>query len=156
MAVTQSGDIVVSGSGKCGFPVTPGAYNFAGPATLRPYLLKLDSTGTAVRFSAYGIGGNALATDSSGNIFMAGSTVLLDYPTTTDQPTLKQVSICFGLCQIGFAATNQYLKKVDPAGSKLIYSTGVAGGGPNRKRRSSFGLTNTASAQQPLYFWVGR
>ena len=33
--------------------------------------------------------------------------------------------ICYGLCQLSIPGTNQYVTKVDPAASKLIYSTGV-------------------------------
>ncbi len=62
---------------------------------------------------------------------MAGSTQLVDYPTTPGalQAKFAPVFICYGLCQISFRAVNQYLTKLDPAGAKLIYSTAIAGGG---------------------------
>ena len=130
VALTSQGDILVSGMAAPGFPATSGAYAATGTAT-RPYLMRLDPTGATIRFAAFGIGGNALAIDAAGNIYMAGATTQLDYPTTPGvyQPVFHQVINCYFLCQIGFPGTNQYLTKVDPTGSKLIYSTAVAGGG---------------------------
>ncbi|HYL78821.1 MAG TPA: SBBP repeat-containing protein [Bryobacteraceae bacterium] len=130
VALTPQGEIVVSGTASPDFPVTTGAYAAAGKDN-RPYLMKLDNTGASVRFAAFGIGGSALSVDAAGNIYMAGATELRDYPTTPGvyQPVFKPVTICFGFCRINFPATNQYLTKVDATGSKLIYSTAVAGGG---------------------------
>lgn len=69
--------------------------------------------------------------DAAGNIYMAGSTLLSDYPTTPGvyQPVFPRVMICYGLCQLTLPGTNQYLTKVDPTGTKLIYSTAVPGTG---------------------------
>jgi hypothetical protein len=36
-----------------------------------------------------------------------------------------QGHICYGLCQIGFNGVLQHVTKVDPAATKLIYSTGI-------------------------------
>jgi uncharacterized protein (TIGR03437 family) len=135
IAVTPQGEIVISGMSDAGFTATPGAYSVPDTSG-RPYLMKLDSTGSKVLFSATGIGGSALALDAAGNIYMAGSTLLTDYPTTPGafQPVIKRVLVCFGLCQITFPGTNQYVTKVDASASKLIYSTGVAGNGQTTNR----------------------
>lgn len=132
VAVNPAGQIIVSGtvsdSSKLPFPSTAGAYGIANTAN-HPYLLELDSTGTKVVFSATGIGGTSLALDASGNIYVAGSTYLLDYPTTPGayQTTFPKTSVCIAPCQATFQGHNQYVTKVDPAGSKLIYSTAVSG-----------------------------
>lgn len=135
VAVTAAGRIVVSGivSDVPGpaFPSTAGAYSISSTAN-HPYLLELDSTGTKVVFSATGIGGSALALDPSGNIYVAGSTFLLDYPTTPGayQSTFPAFQICFSPpCSRSFQGANQYVTKVDPTGSTLIYSTAVSGNG---------------------------
>jgi hypothetical protein len=74
VAVNAAGQILVSGnSAKSGFPSTAGAYSVP-DTTNHPYLLELDPTGTKTVFSATGIGGSAIAVDSSGNIYVAGTT----------------------------------------------------------------------------------
>jgi len=135
VAVDPAGEVIVSGmasggSAGAGFPATAGAYSV--PSTVgHPYLLKLDPSGTKIVFSATGIGGSALALDSSANIYVAGTTELLDYPTTPGayQTTFPAFYVCTFLCQITEQGPNQYVSKVDPTGSKLIYSTAVSGSG---------------------------
>ena len=135
IAVNATGQIIVTGmvsdGGGPAFPTTAGAYSIANAAN-HPYLLELDPTGTKTVFSATGIGGGAIALDASGNIYVAGSTSLLDYPTTPGayQSTIPAFQICFSApCHYTFQGANQYVTKVDPTGSTLIYSTAVSGNG---------------------------
>lgn len=134
VAVNPAGRIVVTGivSDLTGpaFPSTAGAYSIANTAN-HPYLLELDPTGTKTVFSATGIGGSALALDPAGNIYVAGSTLLFDYPTTPGayQSTFPVFRICIAPCTGTFQGFNQYVTKVDPTGSTLIYSTAVSGNG---------------------------
>src|SRR6185437_49728 len=118
-------------STSSGFPVTAEAYQVKDSKD-QPFVVKIDTTGANVVFSATGIGGSALALDAEGNIYMAGETYGTDYPTTPGayQTTFVPTFYCNPpLCQIEFPAPNQYVTKVDPAASKLIYSTGVNGVG---------------------------
>jgi uncharacterized protein (TIGR03437 family) len=130
VAVNAARQVIVSGtSSTAGFPTTSGAYSVASSAN-HPYLLTLDPTGTKAVFSATGIGGNAIALDPAGNIYVAGTTYLLDYPTTPGayQPTLPAFSVCSSpSCLGGNQGPNQYVTKVDPTGSKLIFSTSLSG-----------------------------
>jgi len=133
VAVNALGQILISGSvtGGSPFPVTPGAYNIANSLG-HPYLLELDPTGARYIFSATGIGGSAIALDPSGNIYVSGTTFALDYPTTPGayQPVFPVFSICSSpSCGLGPAqqGNNQYVTKVDPTGSRLIYSTALSG-----------------------------
>jgi uncharacterized protein (TIGR03437 family) len=135
VAVNAAGQIVVTGMVSDGpgsaFPTTAGAYSIANTAN-HPYLLELDPTGTKTVFSATGIGGGALALDPSGNIYVAGSTYLLDYPTTAGayQSKFPAFGICSAPpCSATFQGANQYVTKVDPTGSTLTYSTAVSGNG---------------------------
>jgi uncharacterized protein (TIGR03437 family) len=131
VAVNAAGQILVSGaSAASGFPATTGAYSVPNTAN-HPYLIELDPTGTKTVFSATGIGGSAIAVDSSGNIYVAGTTYLLDYPTTPGayQATFPAFYTCLLLCQVSSQGANQYVTKVNATGSKLIYSTAVSGGG---------------------------
>jgi uncharacterized protein (TIGR03437 family) len=137
VAVNAAGEIVVTGmvtnfnGGPAAgtFPTTPGAYSNAASANL--YLLELDPTGTKAIFSATGIGGSAVTIDSSGNIYIAGTTNSLTYPTTSGayQSTFPAFMTCIAPCMGSFQGANQYVTKVDPTGSKLIYSTAVSGKG---------------------------
>jgi uncharacterized protein (TIGR03437 family) len=129
VAVNASGQVLVSGNSlKSGFPSTPGAYSIP-DTTNHPYLLELDPTGAKIIFSATGIGGSAIALDASGNIYVAGTTVQLDYPTTPGayQTTFPAFYACLFLCQSPSQGPNQYVTKVNATGSKLIYSTAVSG-----------------------------
>jgi uncharacterized protein (TIGR03437 family) len=134
VALTTQGNILVSGlSTGSGFPSTKGAFSIADSKN-HPFLLELDAAAANVLFSATGIGGSSLALDSAGNIYVAGSTVLLDYPTTPGayQTTFTPSFICYGLCQLAFPGGQQYVSKIDPTGSRLIYSTGLNGSGAFR------------------------
>ncbi len=126
IAVTPQGQILVSGISGPGFAPTKGAYSVA-DTTNKWFLVELDASASKVIFSATGIGGRFLALDAAGNIFMAGSGIGTDYPTTSGayQTTLTQGYVCYGFCRFGFPGGLQHLTKMDPTGSKLIYSTGL-------------------------------
>src|SRR5579871_3381047 len=127
-AVTSAGQILVSGVSVAGLASSPGAYHVADTRG-RPFLMEVDATGSHAVFTASGIGGGALALDGAGNIYMAGSTVYTDYPTTQGayQGSFSSVFICSFPCNFGFPGVNQYVTKVDASAAKLIYSTGVTG-----------------------------
>ena len=157
VTVTPAVQVLVSGTSlTSGFPSTSGAYSIGDTAN-HPYLLELDATGTKTIFSATGIGGSALAADSSG-IYVAGTTTLLDYPTTTGayQTSFPKVMNCASPdCAFPFPGTNQYVTKVDVTGSRLIYSTAVTGtrntvnGGVAVDRAGNVYLTGFAGATYP-------
>jgi len=130
VAVSAAGEIVVSGTSiSSGFPATAGAYSISNSAN-HPYLLALEGTGARLVFSATGIGGSALAIDGAGNIYMAGTTNLLDYPTTAGayQTTFPAFGYCTPpSCLSPLQGPNQYVTKVNPSASNLIFSSSVSG-----------------------------
>ena len=128
IAVTPQGQIVVSGiASSSGFPHTSGAYSVA-DSTNHWFLMELDAGASRVIFSATGIGGSSIALDASGNIYLAGSSPGTNYPTTPGayQTTLVQGHLpCPITCQVLANGNLQHVTKVDPAATKLIYSTGL-------------------------------
>ena len=86
VAVNASGQVLVSGTSVgTGFPSTPGVYSVT-DTSFAPFLLEIDPTGAKIVFSATGIGGTAIALDTSGNIYVAGTTGNLAYPLTPGRP----------------------------------------------------------------------
>jgi uncharacterized protein (TIGR03437 family) len=130
LAIASDGNILVSGtSGQKGFLSTPGAYSVS-DTTYSPFLIKLDPTTPKILFSATGIGGTSIALDAAGDIFVSGLTGFISqppYPTTPGayQTQFPGNSSCVIPCQLTFPAPNQYVTKIDPTGSKLLYSTGI-------------------------------
>jgi uncharacterized protein (TIGR03437 family) len=127
VAIAPQGQILISGlAGSSGFPATPGTYSVS-DSKGQWFLMELNPSATTVIFSATGIGGSSIAFDSASNIYLAGSSAGTGYPTTpgTYQTTFVQGHVCGGLCQIGSNGGLQHITKVDPAATKLIYSTGL-------------------------------
>lgn len=142
IALTPNGQIVLSGGASAGFPTTPGAY-VAADSKSNWFLMEVDATASNVLFSSTGVGGSAIAFDSAGNIYVAGSNVGTDYPTTPGayQTTFIQGYVCGFPCQIEFPGTLQHVTKVDPTASKLMFSTGL-----NDQHNSAGYTTNTGIA----------
>jgi uncharacterized protein (TIGR03437 family) len=155
VAVNGAGQIVISGTSfTSGFPSTAGAYSVANSAN-HPWLVELNGAGTQTVFSATGIGGSAMALDSAGNIYVAGTTMQLDYPTTSGvyQPVFPAFTVCTSfLCQIGAQGANQYVSKIDPTGSKLMFSTALTG---NQTGTTNGGLAVDAQGNVYLTGFAG-
>ncbi len=133
IAVDNNGDAIVSGTAG-NLPATPGAYNNAWTTAL-PFVTKLDPTGTKPIFTALGVGGSQLALDSTGNIYIAGTTGAFGqnpplYPTTPGafQTTYTPITVCPPTpCFFPTALGQQYVSKLSADGTKLLYSTFVTG-----------------------------
>jgi uncharacterized protein (TIGR03437 family) len=133
VAVDASGNAIFAGwTSAADFPVTAGALQAGLAGVQNIFVAKLDPAGRVV-FSTY-LGGSGtdaplkLQTDSAGNIYVAGSTSSLDFPTTpgTFQPA-PVLPAWNNTPDSGFAA------KLNPAGTRLLWSTYVmtANGGVN-------------------------
>ncbi len=147
IAITPQGQILVSGiATSSGFPSTPGAYSVP-DSTNQWFLMELDAAAGRIIFSATGIGGSSIVLDATGNIYMAGSSVGTNYPTTPGayQTAFAQGSYCFGFCRFGFPGNLQHVTKTDAAASKLIYSTGL-----NDPQGFAGSTTNTGLAVDAL------
>jgi len=126
VAADSSGNLFITGAtNQPNFPTTSGAFNTtAGVA----YVAKVNSTGSALVYSTFfggttnsGIAGESgpfLALDSSGNVYLTGSTTATDFPVTSGA-FQKQIG--------NSQASNAFVSKLDATGSTLVYSTYLGG-----------------------------
>ena len=131
LAIDSSGDVYfVGATSSKDFPVTPGAFQSSTSGTQNSFVAKLNPTGSALLYATY-LGGNsssylccdaagAVAMDSAGNAYVAGTTYAAGFPVT---PGAVQTKIGSGL------ASNAYVTKLNPTGSALVYSTFLGGSG---------------------------
>ncbi|HZL25415.1 MAG TPA: Ig-like domain repeat protein [Acidobacteriaceae bacterium] len=151
MTVDSAGSVYVIGNtSSTDFPVK-GAYQSTNPETLNPtyplaiFVSKFNATGTTLVYSTY-LGASeytysaGIAVDTGGNAYVTGYTSYGDYPVTAGayqticgannvvpagSSTGVRVNACIGN---GQEDTGGVLTKLDPTGSKLVYSTYLSGG----------------------------
>lgn len=123
LALDSSLNLYVAGStNSLDFPTVNPFQGVYGGGGFDGFLTKFNPEGSALVFSTY-LGGsgtdtiNAMALDSSGSAYVAGST------DSTNFPTKKP----FQASLVG--ALNAFLTKFDPDGSALVYSTYIGGSG---------------------------
>src|SRR5205823_5789646 len=124
VAVDANGNAYVTGfTERPDFPTTAGAFQTTFHyGSTEVFVTKLNPTGSALVYSTL-LGGNnidqssAIAVDANGNAYVTGNTGSADFPTT---PGAFQTSGGGG-----------FITKLDPAGSTLVYSTFLNGGGGN-------------------------
>ena len=121
LALDRTGNIYLTGStGSQDFPlvkplnVPPSPYGFCS------YVLKLDKSGASLLYSSFltcgpGFSPAAMAVDSSGGMYIAGS-------TSTQMPTVNAVQSKLGGDGDAFAM------KLAPDGSAVVFSTYLGGG----------------------------
>jgi hypothetical protein len=115
------------------YPTTVGAFSRAGAVNgvTDVFVAKINPTGTALVYSTFLGGSNfdtgrAIAIDSSGNAYIAGSTMSTDFPTTRKSfdPTFNIPGNC-PRCAID--NTDGFVTKLNSTGSGLVYSTFLGG-----------------------------
>ncbi len=129
VTVDASGNVYVVGSTtSLDFPLTnayqavpPGQNSVGNPAHI--FVTKLDPTGSTILFSTYlggsaGESGRKIAVSASGNVYIAGSTVSFDFPTTGSG---------FGGGSLGNGLDDITLTVLSSSGSSLVYSVLIGG-----------------------------
>jgi len=123
IAVDASGNAYITGVAQTtDFPTTPGAFQTNIHGIMAAFVTKLNPAGSTLVYSTYLGGGFEqgidIAVDTSGNAYVTGGTLSLNFPTT---PGAFQTS-----SKSGF---NVFVAKLNPAGSALVYSTYLGGSG---------------------------
>jgi hypothetical protein len=121
IAVDREGNAYITGfTDSTNFPVKD-ALQKTKLGDFNAFVMKLDSAGAVVYSTLLGGSvsdyGSSIAVDPSGNVYLAGIATSLDFPTANAiQPATG------GLLDV-------YVAKIDPSGSRLVYSTYLGGVG---------------------------
>jgi hypothetical protein len=133
IALDAFGNVYVTGATtSTDFPTTLGAIQTHIAGMKDAFITKLTSSGSGLVYSTYfggsaDDGGGGIAVDSLGNAYVAGSTLSTDFPTT---PGAFQTT--FG--GSSFAGGDAFVMKIDPSGSRVLYSTYLGGNGFDEAR----------------------
>jgi hypothetical protein len=98
------------------------------------FLTEINATGTQVLYSTY-LGGkqndlpSAVALDSSGNIYVAGTTASANFPTANAMQGSNAGGSCVDSTGATGPCTDMFVAKFNPAGTALLYSTYIGGSG---------------------------
>lgn len=127
IAVDAVGDAYVTGQTlSADFPTTPaGAFDTTLGGTTDAFVMKLHATGSALVYSTYlggsgGEAGRSIAVDAAGNAYVTGETSSTNFPTTAG---------AFDTSANGLG--DAFVTKLNAAGTALVYSTYLGGGGPD-------------------------
>lgn len=163
IAIDPSGNAIVTGAAaQSNFPVSPAAIQSSVNGASNLFLAKLDPSGNILAATYLGGSGidapAAVQTDSSGNIYVAGSTTSPDFPATANVfETSPIVPLWSNSGASGFAA------KINSALTSLLWSTYVPSQGGVTQMALGLsgdvylsGMTGgtfpiTASAPQPCF-----
>jgi len=134
IAVDASGSAYVVGrTTSPDFPVTPGAFQTAYGGQGDAFVAKLSPDGSRVMWATFlggsgGEGASAVAVDPSNNVYVAGGTGSLDFPTTPG-----------AFDQTANGRTDAFVAMLSPDGSRLLWSTLLGGAGGEQARALAIG-----------------
>jgi Beta-propeller repeat len=122
IALDAFGNVYVTGStGSSNFPTVNPLQSAPGRiGAFNAFVSKINAPGSALVYSTYLGGsvedvGNAIAVDTSENVYLTGDTSSTDFPTANAlQPTLA-------------AQKNAFVTKINAGGTALVYSTYLGG-----------------------------
>ena len=125
IALDATGDAYVTGSTFTGgFPITAGAFDFAGISYGGSFVSKLSADGSTLVYSAF-IGDDqttSICVDKNDDAYVAGSTSDIDFPATA------------GAFQTSSNGNQMYnnatVAELNASGSALVYATYLGGSGP--------------------------
>jgi hypothetical protein len=121
MALDSARNVYITGNTySSDFPTTPAAFDTSFNGVSDVFVTKLNYTGSALNYSTYLGGGdsewdNYIAIDSSGNAYITGRTLSIDFPTTV------------GAFDTTLNNWDFFVTKLNPSGSALVYSSFLGG-----------------------------
>jgi hypothetical protein len=122
IAVRDGGTYVTGNTVSASFPATPGAFQTTSGGNTDAFVAKFSESGTLLYATflggSLGDAGRGIAVDALGSAYVTGFTDSTDFPTTLPAFQSTQGGI-----------TDAFVAKLNPAGSALVYSTYLGGGG---------------------------
>ncbi len=127
IAIDANGNAYIGGqTDSFNFPVSPGVLQSSNAGGSDAFVAKLNAAGSAIVFSTY-LGGssndlaNAIAIDSSQNVYLAGATASVDFPVSA------------GAFQASIGASyDAFVTKLNPAATAIVFSTYLGGSGSDQ------------------------
>ncbi|MBI5234350.1 MAG: SBBP repeat-containing protein, partial [Deltaproteobacteria bacterium] len=126
--ITPSPPFGKGGVGGFAYSFSLASFDATKPLVIDPSLVYSTFLG-----GSCGDEGNGIAVDSSGNAYITGSTCSSDFPTVGPiDPTLGE--------------TNVFVTKINSAGTALVYSTYLGGGGPGHDYGNAIAVDSSGNA----------
>jgi hypothetical protein len=125
IAMDAAGSAYVAGfTQSTNFPTTAGAAQTTNAGEFDAFVTKLDTTGSGMVFSTFlgggsDDGGDGIAIDGAGSVYVAGETRSTDFPTTAGAAQTTHAG--------GFL--DAFVAKLNATGSGLVFSTYLGGTG---------------------------
>jgi hypothetical protein len=124
IAVDASGNAYVTGyTASTNFPVQS-AFRGSNTGVVDAFVTKLNPAGSALVYSTY-LGGSALDYGTAIAVDASGSAYVTGIVTSDDFPLANPIDATLG----SHAVDDVFVSKFNPAGSSLVYSTYLGGGG---------------------------
>lgn len=144
---SQGNSYIVGQTTSTDFP-THNGYPASGNSNGVAFVTELNPTGTAVLYSTYlggsgGDWGSGIALDTSGNVYVTGSTLSSDFPVVNAFQS-----------SLGSANGNTFVARIDTTqngSASLLYSTYLGGGGNSSNSLGDVGLAIAADAYGLAY-----
>lgn len=151
LAVDPSGAAYLTGyTGSTNFPVTAGAYQSTcsggcASSTVDAFVSKIDPTGSFLEYSTYlgGSGndyGEGIAVDASGNAYIVGQTLSLNFPFTPGALQTK----CGGGTGKTCPGGDIFISEINSQGNGLVYSTYLGGNNADQGNSIALDANNNA------------
>ncbi len=138
IALDGAGDAYVTGSTTAsGFPTTAGALQTTFSGSTDAFVTELNPTASALVYSTFlggsaGQEGQAVAVDSAGDAFVAGTTTSTDFPTTAGAPQTVFGGGPGTDCNSLGGGCDAFVSELDPSGGSLLFSTFLGGSSDDR------------------------